>query len=532
MDDHVFPAEPVHHQQRIESGDPVNATPVLESLKHTARSMGLWNLFHPDERWGAGLSNVDYAPLAEIMGRSVELAPEATNCSAPDTGNMEVLSMFGSPEQQERWLVPLLEGEIRSCFAMTEPAVASSDPRNLELSIAPDGDGYVLDGRKWWTTGALGDTCRIAIVMGVTDPAADPKRRHSMILVPMDTAGVVVERGLPVFGYHDRGGHGVVRFDGVRVPRENLIAGEGEGAAIAQARLGPGRIHHCMRAIGMAERALDLMRSRVKERHAFGSALADKGVVQEWIAESRWRIEQARLLVLKTAWLIDTAGNRAARSEISAIKVVVPRTALWVIDHAIQAHGGAGVSDDFPLARMYAMARTLRIADGPDEVHTMVVARSRAGAMHLPRTSLPEEALPHPVEQPFRAGSGEPAEHVLEMVGGKVADQQEVARVRPPRHREAGRFHHDPVRVAVDLQLDRPVGAGQPGRLVEVEHREREQPVAEVRLAHSRRIPVGVDQHVAGEVVGQLRLRGPQQHGVAGPGVAVRRSRHRRRRSW
>ncbi|MBA2338330.1 MAG: acyl-CoA dehydrogenase family protein [Acidimicrobiia bacterium] len=379
MDEHIYPAEEVHQQQRHESGDTVNATAVLESLKGTARGLGLWNLFHPDDRWGSGLSNVDYAPLAEVMGRSIELAPEATNCSAPDTGNMEVLSMFGTADQQEQWLVPLLDGRIRSCFAMTEPAVASSDPRNLQLGIVTDGDGYVLDGTKWWTTGALGDTCRVAIVMGVTDPDADPKRRHSMILVPMDTDGVVVERGLPVFGYHDRGGHGVVRFDGVRVPRENLIASAGDGAMIAQARLGPGRIHHCMRAIGMAERALDLMVARVTQRHAFGSPLADKGVIQQWIAESRWRIEQARLLVLRTAWLIDTVGNRAARSEISAIKVVVPRAALWVIDHAIQAHGGGGVSDDFPLARMYAMARTLRIADGPDEVHTMVVARQELG---------------------------------------------------------------------------------------------------------------------------------------------------------
>ena len=376
MDDHVYPAEVVLEEQRAASGDPFNATPVLESLKATARGLGLWNLFFPDERWGAGLSNTDYAPLAEIMGRSIELAPEATNCSAPDTGNMEVLAMFGTPEQQERWLVPLLDGEIRSCFAMTEPAVASSDPSNLELGIVADGDDYVLTGRKWWTTGALGDTCKVAIVMGVTDPDADRRRRHSMILVPMDAPGVEVERGLSVFGYQERGGHGVVRFDGVRVPKANLIAGEGEGAMIAQARLGPGRIHHCMRAIGMAERALELMIARSRERHAFGSAIADKGVVQEWIAESRWRIEQARLLVLKTAWLIDTVGNREARTEISAIKVVVPRTALWVIDHAIQAHGGAGVSDDVPLARMYAMARTLRIADGPDEVHTMVVART------------------------------------------------------------------------------------------------------------------------------------------------------------
>jgi acyl-CoA dehydrogenase len=354
---------------------------VLGELKAEARRRGLWNLFLPDEDWGAGLSNVEYAPLAEEMGRSIELAPEATNCSAPDTGTMEVLATFGTPEQQQRWLVPLLEGEIRSCFAMTEPEVASSDPRNLAARIRRDGGDYVIDGRKWWTTGAAGSTCRVAIFMGVTGssadsgPDADARTRHSMILVPMDTPGVTVERSLPVFGYHDRGGHGEVTFENVRVPAANLIAGEGDGYRIAQARLGPGRIHHCMRAIGMAERALEAMVDRGKARHAFGGAISEKGVVQEWIAEARWRIEQARLLVLKTAWLIDTEGNQAARTEISAIKVVVPRTAMWVIDKAIQAHGGGGVSDDFPLARMWAMARTLRIADGPDEVHTMVVAR-------------------------------------------------------------------------------------------------------------------------------------------------------------
>ena len=379
MDEHVFPAEAVNQRQREESGDFHNAMPVLDELKVAARSRGLWNLFLPHERWGAGLTNVEYAPLAEIMGRSIELAPEATNCSAPDTGNMEVLTHFGTPEQQERWLVPLLDGEIRSCFAMTEPAVASSDPRNLEARIVRVGDEYVITGRKWWTTGALGSNCEVAIFMGVTDPDADPKGRYSMVLVPMDADGVVVERGLSVFGYQDRGGHGVVRFDEVRVPRTNLISGEGDGYMIAQARLGPGRIHHCMRAIGMAERALDAMVERAVDREAFGSRISDKGVVQDWIAEARWRIEQARLLVLKTAWLIDTQGNRAARTEISAIKVVVPQTATWVIDKAIQVHGGAGVSDDFPLARMYSMARTLRIADGPDEVHNWVVARREIG---------------------------------------------------------------------------------------------------------------------------------------------------------
>lgn len=375
MDAHVYPAEHVAEEQIAAADNPWDAAPVVADLKAEARSRGLWNLFHPEERWGAGLSNADYAPLAEIMGRSIELAPEATNCAAPDTGNMEVLSMFGTEEQQERWLVPLLDGEIRSCFAMTEPAVASSDPRNLEASIVRDGDEFVVNGRKWWTTGAAGSTCKISIFMGVTDPDGDSKSRYSMILVPMDAPGVTVQRSLPVFGYQDRGGHGDVTFEDVRVPADNLIAGEGQGYMIAQARLGPGRIHHCMRAIGMAERALDLMVDRAKNRYAFGSNVSDKGVVQDWIAESRWRIEQARLLVLKTAWLIDTVGNRNARTEISAIKVVAPQAALWVLDKAIQVHGGGGVSDDFPLARMWALARTLRIADGPDEVHNMVVAR-------------------------------------------------------------------------------------------------------------------------------------------------------------
>ncbi len=379
MDERVYPAETVHEHQVAAADNPWDATPVIEELKTEARSRGLWNLFHPEEEWGAGLSNTDYAPLAEITGRSIELAPEATNCAAPDTGNMEVLSMFGTPAQQEQWLVPLLEGKIRSCFAMTEPAVASSDPRNLEASILRDGDEYVVNGTKWWTTGASGSTCKISVFMGVTDPNADPKNRYSMILVPMDAEGVTVERSLNVFGYQDRGGHGEVSFTDVRVPATNLIAGEGQGYMIAQARLGPGRIHHCMRAIGMAERALDMMVDRAKNRYAFGTRVSDKGVVQDWIAEARWRIEQARLLVLKTAWLIDTVGNRNARTEISAIKVVAPHTALWVLDKAIQVHGGGGVSDDFPLARMWAFARTLRIADGPDEVHNMVVARREIG---------------------------------------------------------------------------------------------------------------------------------------------------------
>ncbi|HHC09434.1 MAG TPA: acyl-CoA dehydrogenase [Actinobacteria bacterium] len=378
MEERVYPAEPIHEAQRAEVG-PVEATPILRELKTEARARGLWNLFLPDPEYGAGLKNVEYAPLAEMMGRSIELAPEATNCSAPDTGNMELLHDFGSPEQKERWLLPLLEGEIRSCFSMTEPQVASSDPTNLETSIVRAGDDYVVDGTKWWSTGAISKDCKVAIVMGVTDPEAPPKRRYSMILVPLDTPGVEIVRDLPVFGYHERGGHAEIRYREVRVPAENLIGDEGDGYMIAQARLGPGRIHHCMRSLGVAERAFELMVARAKERVAFGSRLADKGVVQEWIAEARWRIDQARLLVLYTAWLLDTVGNREARREISAIKVVAPRTALWVLDKAIQVHGGMGVTDDTPLARLWAHLRTLRIADGPDEVHNMVLARREIG---------------------------------------------------------------------------------------------------------------------------------------------------------
>jgi acyl-CoA dehydrogenase len=379
MEERVYPAERVHEEQVAAADNPWDATAVLGELKAEARDRGLWNLFMPHEKWGPGLSNSEYAPLAEITGRSFELAPEATNCAAPDTGNMEVLADFGTPEQQERWLVPLLEGEIRSTFAMTEPGVASSDPRNLEATIARDGDGYVVNGLKWWSTGASGSTCEIAIFMGISNPEAPSRDRYSMILVPMDAPGVTVERSLPVFGYQDRGGHGVVRFENVRVPATNLVAHEGDGYRIAQARLGPGRVHHCMRAIGMAERAFDLMCERVKSRTAFGGPLASQGVIQDWIAESRIRIEQARLLVMKTAWLLDTVGNRNARVEISAIKVAVPNTALWVIDKAIQAHGGAGVTDVAPLSKMWAFARTLRIADGPDEVHKMVIARRELG---------------------------------------------------------------------------------------------------------------------------------------------------------
>jgi acyl-CoA dehydrogenase len=375
MDECVYPAEAEHERQMAEAGDPQFHPPIVEELKAEARERGLWNLFLPDERWGAGLSNLDYAPLAEISGRSPELAPEALNCGAPDTGNMEIIAEFGTPEQQKQWLQPLLDGEIRSCFAMTEPDVASSDARNISARIERDGDEYVINGRKWWSSGAASERCKIAIVMGVTNPEADTYRRQSMVLVPMDAAGVAVVRDLPVFGYTHRGGHGEVSFEDVRVPASNLLGDEGSGFAIAQARLGPGRIHHCMRVIGMAERAFDLMCERALERVAFGKTLAEQGVVQNWIAESRIRIEQARLLVLKTAWLMDTVGNKGARIEIAAIKVAAPEAALWVIDRAIQTHGGAGVTEDTPLAHLWVNARMLQIADGPDEVHKMSVAR-------------------------------------------------------------------------------------------------------------------------------------------------------------
>ncbi|GMQ98224.1 MAG: acyl-CoA dehydrogenase family protein [Acidimicrobiia bacterium] len=379
MTDHIYPAELAISSREPLPGEPTEAPPEMAELKRIARERGLWNLFLPDDEYGAGLSNTEYAPLAETMGRAIEIAPEATNCAAPDTGNMEVLHLFGTPEQKERWLVPLLEGEIRSNFGMTEPAVASSDPRNLQLTITPDGDDYIVSGTKWWSSGAMSNDSKIAIVMGVTEKDAPPKARYSMILVPMDADGVEVVRDLPVFGYYHRGGHAEVRYNDVRVPATNLISGPGQGYMIAQARLGPGRIHHCMRAIGQAERALSMMIGRAKSREAFGKRVADQGVVQQWIAESRWRIDQARLLVMHTAWLIDTQGNRAATRDVSAIKVVAPNTALWVIDKAIQVYGGMGVSEDTKLASMWANMRTLRIADGPDEVHTMVVARREIG---------------------------------------------------------------------------------------------------------------------------------------------------------
>ncbi|MEV0467318.1 acyl-CoA dehydrogenase family protein [Nocardia tengchongensis] len=375
MDEHVYPAEPVYEAQMTESGDPHLQPPVLEELKTEARKQGLWNLFHPHPQWGPGLTNLEYAQLAEIMGRSMHLAPEATNCSAPDTGNMEVLTLFGTPEHQEQWLRPLLDGEIRSAFAMTEPAVASSDATNIQLRMDRDGDDYVLNGRKWWTSNALHKNCKVMIVMGKTDPTGPVHRQQSMMVVPIDTPGVTIQRGLPVFGYQDREGHAEVLFENVRVPATALLAGEGDGFMISQARLGPGRIHHCMRAIGMAERALDLMIDRAQARVTFGEPIANRANIQDWIAESRIEIDMARLLTLKAAYLMDTVGNKAARTEIAAIKVAAPNVALKVIDRAIQVHGGAGVSDDFPLASMYAHMRTLRLADGPDEVHKRSIAQ-------------------------------------------------------------------------------------------------------------------------------------------------------------
>ena len=377
VDNRVLPAEKQYEDYRREKGhDDHTLPPVVEELKVEARERGLWNLFLPDV---SGLTNVEYGAIAEITGWSSHIAPEAMNCDAPNTGNMEVLHMFGTPEQKSQWLEPLLEGQIRSAFAMTEPDVASSDATNIATKITRDGDDYVINGRKWWTSGINDPRCQIMIVMGKTDESESVHRQQSMILVPTDTPGVEIVRALPVFGYQDQHGHGEVRFTDVRVPADNLIAGEGDGFMIAQARLGPGRIHHCMRAIGAAERALKLMCERAVSRVAFGQEIAKQGVVREQIAESRMEIDQARLMVLKTADLIDKVGAKGARSEIAAIKVIAPRVALNVVDRAIQVHGGAGVSDDFPLARMYAGLRTLRIADGPDAVHLRTVARQELG---------------------------------------------------------------------------------------------------------------------------------------------------------
>ncbi|HUB40034.1 MAG TPA: acyl-CoA dehydrogenase family protein [Streptosporangiaceae bacterium] len=379
LDEHIIPAEKVFEEQAAEMASQSRGwerPPVLEDIKAEARKQGLWNLFLAHHPQGAGLTNLQYAPLAEITGRSF-IAPEALNCAAPDTGNMEVLAEFGTPEQQKQWLQPLLDGEIRSAFCMTEPAVASSDATNISTSITRDGDMYVINGRKWWSSGAMDPRCKILIVMGKSDPEADRHRQQTQILVPRDTPGVNIKRGMHVFGYTDgtHGGHAEIEFTDVRVPASNVIAGEGEGFAIAQARLGPGRIHHCMRQIGAAERALELMCRRVTGRVAFGKPLAEQGVIQDWIAESRVRIEAARLLVLKTAWLMDTVGNKGAHTEIQSIKILVPQTTEWIIDKAIQAHGGGGVSQDFPLAMMWAHTRTLRFADGPDEVHKRSLAR-------------------------------------------------------------------------------------------------------------------------------------------------------------
>lgn len=379
MDKHVYPNEKVYEQQLNEQESRWSAVPpVMEELKEKAKAEGLWNLFLPESEYGAGLANLEYAPLCEIMGRSL-IGPEVFNCSAPDTGNMEVLVRYGTEEHKETWLKPLLAGEIRSCFSMTEPVVASSDATNIEARIVRDGDEYVINGRKWWSSGAGDPRCKIAIVMGKTDFNANRHEQQSMILVPLDTPGVNIERMLPVFGYdHAPHGHAEITYENVRVPADNILLGEGKGFAIAQGRLGPGRIHHCMRLIGAAERALELLCKRVQGREAFGRSLSSQGVIREWIADSRIEIEQARLLTLKAAYMMDTVGNKEAKAEIAMIKVVAPSMALRVIDRAIQAFGGAGVSDGIPLAALWANSRTLRLADGPDEVH-----RAQIGKLEL-----------------------------------------------------------------------------------------------------------------------------------------------------
>ena len=379
MDAHVYPQEAEFYATVGKQGDywAWSRDPILRDLQGKARGEGLWNLFMPTEPYGAGLTNLQYAPLAEIMGRSPALGPPTFNCAAPDPGNMEVLVLAGNDEQKERWLRPLLDAEIRSAFAMTEPDVASSDATNISTSIVRDGDDYVINGRKWWITGAMNPDCAVFIVMGKTDPTADRHLQQSMILVPRDTPGLEIVRPMEVFGYddHDHGGHAELRFTDVRVPVANLLAGEGAGFAIAQGRLGPGRIHHCMRSIGMAERAIELMCERVEARVAFGRPLADQGVIRQWIAQSRIEVEQLRLLTFKAAWLMDTVGVRGAHTEIQAIKVAAPLTVQGILDRAIQAHGGMGVSQDTPLAAMLAGIRTLRLADGPDEVHLAALGK-------------------------------------------------------------------------------------------------------------------------------------------------------------
>ncbi|MEU4685637.1 acyl-CoA dehydrogenase family protein [Streptomyces xinghaiensis] len=378
MDEHVYPAERTAEEQRAGLASQWDTPPVVEELKAEARRQGLWNLFLPDAQYGAGLTNLQYAPLAEITGRSPQLAPTALNCAAPDTGNMELLAEFATEAQRKEWLEPLLAGEIRSAFAMTEPEVASSDATNIETRIERDGDEYVITGRKWYISGAMNPDCKIFIVMGKTDPeGADVRRQQSMVLVPRDTPGVEVRRAMKVYGYEDdhHGGHAEIVFNRVRVPVTNLVGEEGGGFAIAQARLGPGRIHHCMRLIGMAERGIELMCRRAVSRTAFGKPLAEQGVVQGWIADARVAVEQLRLLVLKTAWLMDTVGNRGAHTEIQAIKIATPRTVVALLDRAVQLHGAAGVSQDTPLAELWAAARTIQLADGPDEVHQRSLAR-------------------------------------------------------------------------------------------------------------------------------------------------------------
>ena len=388
MDEHVYPNEVLFSTQVEEQADrwAWSRTPILRDLQARARQQGLWNLFMPGER-GAGLTNLQYAPLAEITGRSAALAPAVFNCAAPDTGNMEVLAIAGDSAQQEQWLRPLLDARIRSAFAMTEPDVASSDATNISTSIVRDGDDYVINGRKWWITGAMNPDCAIFIVMGKTDPSAERHRQQSMILVPRDTPGVEIVRAMEVFGYddHDHGGHAEMRFTDVRVPVSHLIAGEGDGFFIAQARLGPGRIHHCMRVIGIAERALELMCERVESRVAFGRPLAEQGVIREWIARSRIEIEQLRLLTFKAAWLMDTVGGRGAHTEIQAIKIAAPVTVQGILDRAIQAFGGMGLSQDTPLAAMFAGVRTLRFADGPDEVHLAALGKHEIKKQRLAR---------------------------------------------------------------------------------------------------------------------------------------------------